>query len=179
MKDLRSSSALLAPALLSLALLSACADSGPTPVMHCPDVDMLQQARTLTVFEPGRQDVAARVTTAQLTGISGTCKLEGDKHALLITVQAGFEADDGPANNGAALSLPWFVAITQGDNIISETDYTIKLAFDGNSTAAASSQAVKVEFPNLPETNGTQVLVGFKMTPDQLAYAAAHPTAAP
>lgn len=158
---------------------AAATESGPTP-FYCPQVAVLQQAQTLTLFLPNRQDVAARVSTAQITGVSGVCKLEKKKNALLVTVNISFVADNGPANNGAPLSLPWFTAITAGNNIVQKVNYTQTLKFAGNSTTAgAMAKPVKIELPNVPDTANTEILVGFQETQDQLAYAAAHPAAAP
>ena len=124
--------------------------------LQCPQVDVLQQAQTLTAFLPGRTDVAAQITTAR------------------------FEAGNGPADNGATLALPWFVAITRGDRIISKSEYTAVLKFNGNmSTAEVISKPLKVELPYNRMVGEIQILVGFEMTPVQLAYAAAHPDAAP
>ncbi len=182
-------------ALFSLAALSGCGghpkpEAGASPAappaapagskLYCPQVAVLQQAQTLSTFLPGRSDVAAALTTATITGISGACVAEKHGQALLITVKAGFEADNGPANHGAPLSLPWFAAITRDDSILSKSTYQIPLKFDGNASLAyATSQPVKIEVPNVPDSANLQILVGFTMTPDQLAYAAAHPTAAP
>ncbi len=155
------------------------AAQGPVP-FYCPQVAVLQQAQTLTLFLPNRQDVAARVSTAQITGVSGACKLEKKKNAVLVTVRATFLADNGPANNGAPLSLPWFAAITAGNNIIQKVLYSQTLKFAGNNTTTgALAKPVKIELPNMPDTANTEILVGFQETPDQLAYAAAHPGAAP
>jgi len=147
----------------------------PRP-FFCPEPARLEQASTLTEFLPGREDVAAQVTTAQITGIAGSCTLEPKKHRLVVNFQAGFAATNGPANNGAALTLPYFVAITDGDDVISKTDYTITLAFDGNaSTAQATTKPLKIELARGDFDEGTQILVGFEMTADQLSYAQAHP----
>ncbi len=158
---------------------AATAEKGPPP-LYCPQVAVLQQAQTLTLFLPNRQDVAARVSTAQITGVSGVCKLEKKKNAVLVTVHISFLADNGPANNGAPLTLPWFTAITAGDNIIQKVRYDQTLKFAGNSTTAgAMAKPVKIELPNVPDTANTEILVGFQETQDQLAYAAAHPGATP
>lgn len=150
------------------------------PVFYCPQTAVLQQAQTLTQFLPGREDVAARLTTAQVTGISGSCVLRKKKNAVIVTVKTAFLADDGPANNGAPLALPWFAAITEGDKIIQKTEYVQKLKFSGNqSEASAAAKPVKVELPNIPATAKMDILIGFEETPAQLAYAAAHPNAGP
>lgn len=177
MKDFRPRSV---SALLGLSLLAGCAAPRPEAVLHCPQVDVLQQAQTVTAFLPGRADVAAQVTTARIAVVAGSfCQLDG-RRKLRVSVTAGFEASNGPANNGADLRLPWFAAITQGDQIIQETDYTMPLSFNGNaSQTSAQARPVKIELPNLPGTERMEILIGFKMTPDQLAYAAAHPGATP
>ncbi len=177
-------------ALAALLPLSACGGGGHKPVaaggkpppapFFCPQVAVLQQAQTLTLFLPDRQDVAARVSTAQITGVSGSCKLQKSKHAVLVTVNTAFLADNGPANNNAPLDLPWFAAITVGDHVIQKNDYTQHLRFDGNvSAVSANAKPVKIQLPSIPDTQDVQILVGFEETPDQLAYAAAHPNAAP
>ena len=181
MKNFRS------PVLAVLLLLSACGGSPHAPVgsakkgpgpFFCPQVAVLEQAQTLTLFLPDRADVAARISTAQITGVSGVCKSEPGKHAVLVTIHTDFLADNDPANNSAPLVLPWFAAITAGDNIVQKTGYTQKLNFDGNmSTVTATAKPIKVELPNTPDNADTQILVGFEESPDQLAYAAAHSAA--
>ena len=157
----------------------AMADKAPPPFI-CPQVDVLLQAQTLTLFLPGREDVAARVSTAQMTGVSGACVLEKKKHAVLVTVNTSFLADNGPANNGAPLILPWFAAIADGDHIVTKSNYTEKLTFEGNSsTASATAKPVKIELPDVAYTANIQILAGFQESPDQLAYAASHPDATP
>jgi len=177
-------------AFFSLAALTGCSGSpkpeagGPAPApkgtLYCPQVAVLQQAQTLSTFLPGRSDVAAQLTTAQITGFSGECVLEKQKHALLITAIPAFQADNGPANNGQPLTLPWFAAITSGDSITSKAKYNVTLKFSGNASLAfATGKPVKIEVPNVPDSAQLQILLGFEMTPDQLAYAAAHPNATP
>jgi hypothetical protein len=171
-------------ALAALLPLVACGGPAKTakapPPFYCPQVAVLEQAQTLTLFLPNRADVAARLTTAQITGVSGSCVLQKKKNAVLVTVNTAFLADNGPANNSAPLTLPWFAAITSGDTIIQKTDYTLNMAFNGNvSTVGGTAKPIKVEMPNTPATADSEILVGFEQTPDQLAYAAAHPNAAP
>lgn len=162
------------------ALLPLAANASSPPPFICPQVAVLQQAQTVTQFLPGRADVAARVTTAQITGVSGACVLHAGKHSVMVTVNTEFLADNGPANNSAPLTLPWFAAITDGDNIIAKSNYSEKLSFDGNnSTASATGKPVKIELPDVSYTANMQILVGFQESPDQLAYTAAHPQAAP
>jgi hypothetical protein len=160
-----------APALLALLPLSACG-GGPAPTLYCPNVLVLEQASTLTSYLPGRADVAAQITTAKVTGVAGACVLEKKKPLLKVTFKAGFAATNGPANQGAKITLPYFVSITQGDTIVSKNIYPITFSFDGNlSTATATSKPVTVELANVPDAANTEILVGFQLTPQQLAAA--------
>ncbi len=173
-----------APQFFPLVPLLALAGCGGGSIqeapMFCPQVAVLQQASSLTGFLPGRSDVAAQVTSARITGVAGACTLREKKHVLDVKFQAGFAASNGPANHGNALTLPYFVAITEGDTIINEYYYNITLKFDGNaSTAEAVSKPVKIKLSNRRISSDVQILVGFQMTPEQRDYAAEHPLAGP
>ncbi len=161
--------------LLPLLTLAACGGGGPTPSLYCPHVAVLAEASHTTLFLPGRQDVAAQIAAASITGVSGACTLVPKKHLLRITYQTGFAATNGPANTAPAVTLPYFVSIVNDDAIITKSVYTITLAFNGNiSTASATSKPITVELPNTPDSASTEILTGFQMTPAQLAYTAAH-----
>lgn len=173
--------------LLSLLALAGCASTPasdtpatPPPVQvtqeFCPQVQRLAQADSLTTFLPGRSDVAAQITTAQITGVAGSCELVKKKTAVDVKFQAGFAASNGPANQGQPITLPYFIAITLNDQIIQENYYTITLNFNGNaSTAEGTSKPATVEVPNMPGAAQIQILVGFQGSPAQLNYAATHP----
>jgi hypothetical protein len=164
--------------LLALSCLTACATDAPTPATYCPNVAVLEQARSLPLYLPGRQDVAAQITDAQVTGVAGTCTLEKKKAMLRVTFKAGFSATNGPANNGAALALPYFVAISHGDTVVSKSNYSIALNFDGNQSAASAvSKPVTVELANVPASAGIDILVGFQLSDQQLSQAAQQPPA--
>jgi hypothetical protein len=144
--------------------------------MFCPQVAVVQQAAVLTEFMPGHSDAGSEITTAQVTGVAGSCTLHRKKHQLTVTFQAGFAATNGPANQFAPLTLPYFVAITDNDHIVHEDFHTITLSFDGNSsTAEATSKPVKIDLPDMHMSSHLQVLVGFQETQDELDYAASHP----
>ncbi len=166
-------------AALILTLLAGCAADAPASdasAMFCPAPARLQQAQTLTEFLPERSDVAAQLTTAQITGVAGTCTFERKKRIVQVEFQTGFSATNGPADGGKPVTLPYFVAITQDDTIIQEYFYTITLSFDGNaSMAQATSKPIKIDLPTGRRSRDLEVLVGFQMTQDELDYATAHP----
>jgi len=160
---------------LPLALAACTEADAPAARLYCPNVRVLEQTSSLTQFLPGRQDAGAEITAAKITGVAGSCVLEKDG-VVRVSFQAGFTATNGPANHGQTVSLPYFVAESADDAIISKTLSTIDVRFDGNlSTAAVTSRKLTVEVPNDHSSARTDILVGFQLSQDQLAYAAAHP----
>jgi len=152
-------------AALALLALAACADDDDTagPAMYCPPVAVLAQANTLTQYLPGRRDAGGQITTATLTGVAGACTLNKKSQQVTVTFKAGFAATNGPADHGHTVTLPYFVAFTYGDEIVTKSAYSIDVAFDGNiSTATASSKTISQTFPNIPENINGQILVGFQ-----------------
>ncbi len=163
------------PALAGMLALGACAAQQPLKT-NCPNVAVLAQGSALTEFLPGRQDVAAKIATARITGIAGSCTQQTEKKRLKVVFQTGFSALAGPANQSRSLVLPYMIVISSQDHLISATPETITLTFHGNSlSAGAASPPVKLSFPDTPETAATDVLVSFHLTPDQLAYNQSHP----
>jgi hypothetical protein len=167
--------AALLPTLSGLLALAACATQPPITT-NCPNVAVLEQGSTMTVFLPGRQDIAAEITHAQITGVAGSCTLEKKKKELRVTFQAGFAATKGPASTSPTLVLPYLVSLSQDDNIVRVTDYAIPLTFDGiASAAAATTKPFNYVLPNVPETATLDILVSFHLSPAQLAYNNSHP----
>src|ERR1700761_2523652 len=108
----------------TLLALNACAPAAPLTT-NCPNVAVLEQGSTLTEFLPGRQDIAAQITHAQITGVAGTCQLNKKGNLLTVKFQSGFSATNGPANTSSTLVLPYLVSESQGSVIIGVTQDSI------------------------------------------------------
>jgi hypothetical protein len=166
----------IASAIVLLCLAACADDSAPRGGLFCPTVSRVEQLSSLTRFLPSSEDVTAEITQAHITGVAGQCDLEGDKHAIRVSFKIGFSATNGPANHGAPIELPYFVSVTQDETVVSKVPYKIAISFDGNVTSAtAVSKTVKVELPNVKLSARTEILVGFQLSPEQLAYATDHP----
>lgn len=140
-------------------------------LQFCPQTAILEQARTLTLFLPQRHDIAALVSTAQISNINGSCVYNQKRNALEITFRLTFTATNGPANHGQDITLPWFTAITYGDHILQKKNYQLTLHFDGNlSTATATTKQIKIEVPARATSADLSILAGFQMTPEQLSH---------
>jgi hypothetical protein len=162
--------------LLGMTSLSACFPPQTPVVSNCPRVAVLAQGSRETLFQPGRQDIAAEIAQARITGVAGTCKLDADEKVLRVVFQAGFSASSGPAYTGGSLTLPYLISLSRGDDILSVSTSNVTFAFNQpGTTQGAATQPIRLVFPDKPETAETEILVSFRLTPDQLAYNEAHP----
>ena len=145
----------------------------PTQLQFCPQTAILAQAQTMTLFMPGRSDIAGMVSTARVSNIAGSCSYNEKRNALEIAFKLTFTATNGPANHGQDITLPWFTAISYGDTILRKKDYQITLKFDGNlSTATATTKTINIEVPARETSADLSVLTGFQMTPEQITHSA-------
>lgn len=151
--------------------LAACA-SGPGPKLDCPQVAVLQQADRLVRVAGAADDVAARIVDARVTGVAGKCAPHGDAGERVV-FRIGFAATRGVAARQDRFTLPYFVAITEGDRIIAKQVYPVRFDFrHGATQAVATTKPIRLEFPRAPRSAAQQVLVGFQLTPAERAAAA-------
>lgn len=151
------------PALMVLTGLAGCAAAHQGPILYCPNLAVMAGTSRAAVFDDG----GAKIAAAQVTGVAGTCKMIPGEFGLRISVQPGF------AVAGAAVSLPYYVAIVDGPVVVDKRIYTV--ALDPAAGSAVVTPPVVIETPDQPGTAREEILVGFQLTPAQLAYAAANP----
>jgi hypothetical protein len=159
------------PILLLAAALAACGSNDPNAFAPpCPQPVIAPDTGDLTLYRPTGHDVTDLQLNARVEGIDGNCKPGGrDRLAARLTV--GFRIARGPAASGRVFDLPYFVAVTRGDQILDEHFYTLHVEFPGNvETVDLRSEPVDLLLPTPPGTPGTayRVLAGFRLTPAQL-----------
>lgn len=147
--------------------LAACAASKP-PALYCPHLAVVQQASRLIRAKGDAGDVAARIIDARVTGVAGHCVKTG-KTMERVSFRIGFAATNGPASALTGQTLPYFVAITEGDRIIAKSIYPVNFDFkNGADQAVATTRPIRLSFPRAPRSAHQQVLVGFQMSQAEL-----------
>lgn len=142
--------------------LAACGGSGPT--LDCPQVAVLQQASRIVRTAGDTNDIAARTLDARITGVAGKCVARGDQQERVV-FRVGFTATKGTAARHDSYTLPYFVAITEGDRIIDKGVYPVRFDFrNGATQAVATTKPIRLDFPRAGRSANQQVLVGFQMT---------------
>ena len=147
--------------------LAACTGS-EAPELSCPQVAVLQQASRMTQYQGASTDIANQTLDARITGVAGKCS-PADKDMERVTFRIGFAATNGPASRLASQTLPYFIAITQGDRIISKRVFPVNFDFrNGAEQAVASTTPIRLMFPRAARSAEQQVLVGFQMNQNEV-----------
>ncbi len=157
---------------LSTAALVGC--SGSLEESDCPQIGLLPDADRITLFnQTGGQDITDVVGTGKIERIAGTCETDEDGQ-IYVTLEMGLSAALGPTAPNQALVLPYFVAVTDGDQqVLTKSPAQFTVRFDDDSRAVAST--VDVDTFAMPGVGGFVrdeylVIVGFQLSPNQLNY---------
>ncbi|WP_323796395.1 hypothetical protein [Nisaea sp.] len=158
--------------LVLLAFVAACAgDEAPPP--GCPVTNFVNDLDHVTVFVDGAVgDLTDVRFDAQLSSLSAICNFESDELVMDIAFQV--IATRGPANKDNQAAVTYFLAIADETGVvIAKQTFDNTLPFKGNLRRVA----IKDEFePTIPypadqkTLNRYRVLIGFQLTPEQLAY---------
>jgi hypothetical protein len=160
--------------LLLLPLLSGC---GPTrdefpPV--CPVASVTPPTGDLVEYRPNSSghDLTDLLLQGQIVGIVGKCQPGDSKDRLNASVVVRFEFVRGPAMQGNTLQVPVFIAVTEGDRILTKKVFTVASTFPANVDRIQDASApLNIELPISATKTGAAytILAGFQLTPEQLA----------
>lgn len=153
-------------------VLAAAACAAPTdrfpPV--CPSPSILTDAADLTRYRPTGRDVTDLVLQARLTRIGGSCTRAGPDH-LKTTVQVEMQLTRGPAANGRTADLAYFVAVTEGDRILTRQTFPVRAQFPANTDRIRlTGDELEFTLPISAQKSGAayQIRIGFILTPAEL-----------
>jgi hypothetical protein len=147
----------------------------PGPI--CPATAVLSDAAMVTKLRPGIAASVSReadvVFQAQMSQAMLDCNYDRANNKLTVTVKFAVRAARGPAAAANNPQLPFFVAIIDADNTVLVKDqYNSQPQMDGHSantyTETVSNLPVPLAMDRTP--SDYEILTGFQLTPDELAY---------
>lgn len=155
--------------------LAACSSTPADPIAlaPCPQIAILAEAADLTRHRPGMgTDLSVMVVDARIAGFDARCDFAPRGGGLDVTVTPRFAAERGPAG-GPNAELPWLVSVVdpaRGD-VTAQARQVTRVAFPGAAGfVAATGQPVTIRLPgDAAEAARQQVLIGFALTPEELA----------
>jgi hypothetical protein len=147
----------------------------PGPV--CPATAVLSDAATVAKLKPGVSTAMAKATDisfqAEMSQARLDCNYNRADNKLVINVKFAVKASRGPAAAATNPQLPYFISIIDADNnVLVKNVYNSQPQMEGRSnntyTETVSDLPVPLAMDRRP--SDYEILTGFQLTPDELAY---------
>ncbi len=143
----------------------------PAPPPPCPQVAQVEDASRLTRFSGAGRDLTDVAFEAELGGMAGSCAYDGNEIDVELSVQ--FIASRGPADQSRRADFTYFVAIARLDQtVLAREEFDSYIEFPGNQTRAGIVEELAQRIPIESGARGDSyvIYVGFKLTPEELAF---------
>ena len=159
------------PVFLAALVLAGC-NTGK--VNNCPAAVILADASQVTIFRAGApQDLAGEAYRVALVGISTDCSINKKTGETNSSYRVNFRATRAPSADAAHYTVPYFVAITQGDRLIEKRILQVSFDFgpgDSIATFSESPDDFDIHVENGHQPFEYELMAGFQMTPAQVDY---------
>ena len=164
----------LALLTVMLPLLSACGPGRDEFAPACPSAQLAPPTDQIVMYRPNssHHDLIDQVLQGQVAAIHGQCRAGDTKGTLDLSVSVTFDFVRGPAMKGNSVTVPVFLAVTQGRHILAKRVYAVDAGFPPNvQRVSRSSAPVDMRLPLANGKTGADytVLAGFQLTRAQLA----------
>jgi hypothetical protein len=165
-------------ALLLVALASGCASSQEQFAPVCPRLSLLRDAGDLTRFAGpeggggGAHDARDLVLTARISAVPAHCA-NAPNSKVKATLNVAADIRRGPAAKSGSFTLPYFIALTEGDRVLTERDFVLTATFPPNvDQTRATGEEIDILLPvsKTKTAAAYHIYVGFRLTPSELAY---------
>ncbi|WP_207537614.1 hypothetical protein [Sabulicella rubraurantiaca] len=142
-------------------------------LVACPQLSLPADAADLTRYRPGAPpDLSTLVLDARITAVDGNCRRGRRDRSVDATVSVRMRVDRGPAATTRTAELPWFIAVVEGDNVLSRQGFVLPVTFAPNTTRAElATPSIEIAFPVREgrRIQDLRILVGFRLSPEELA----------
>ena len=157
-------------------ILAGCAavnlDDSPN-VGPCPVAGTLYDASRLVEIDgPERHENVA--FTGEIQGVRGYCRYVGT-NPITMEIEIDFAFGKGPKATASSRTYPVFVTVTRRDrSVLAKERFDIQVAWPQGRDIVRHTETVPgIVIPRANETisgSNFEVIVGFDLTPEQLAY---------
>lgn len=162
----------LAGALAPAVVVAGCGGGGIDQFAPaCPRPAILRDANDLTRYRGTGRDFLDTALQGRITAINGSCTQDG-RRTVVATVQVGMDFTRGPAAVGRTTSVPFFVAVSQGQTVLDKQIYTVQLEFPENTDrlrVTGDSVTLRLPVTATQKADSYQVTTGFQLSPEELA----------
>lgn len=140
----------------------------------CPSMGVLYDASRVIEFEGADERFASIAWTGEMRGVRGLCRYVGED-PIVMNLKLNLAFGRGPMAQGNKHTYRYWVAVTRKDRIpLSKQYFEAPVSFSGGEDRAVLD--VELERIVIPRANENvaggnfEILVGFDLTPAQLAF---------
>ena len=158
----------------AILLIVGCGNKNPfeVTVSNCPAVAIVSYTGIVTKFDGIGRNANDVVYNATITDLRVDCR-EDDKTGINQRVSFAIIASKGPAFANQAIVLPYFAVLLRDNNLITlKRIFQAELRFDPETDRFVLRQTIIQTLPDLDTARryDYELLVGFQLTPDEVAY---------
>jgi len=140
----------------------------------CPLLGVLYDSSRLVEFKGAEERLANVAFTAEMRGVRGLCRYTG-ANPIELNLEIDMAFGKGPAAEGSSRVYRYWVAVTRANMAPIEKQYfDITVNFPrGEDRMSGSDTIQRIVIPRANDTvSGAnfEILVGFELTPDQIAF---------
>jgi hypothetical protein len=153
---------------------AACGLFRSDPPPPCPRAAIVADVAQLTKFRqgPGR-DLIDVEYAAEIRDFGGSCEYRDKNRVVSVVTTINVIAELGPAAPSRRVSVPYFVAIIDGqNNIVAKSTFDAAIDFPEGRRRAGVSEETEQRIPLPAAVKGIdyEVLIGLQLTPDQVEF---------
>lgn len=154
-------------------VVAGCGITEQAAAPACPNVQALAAASNVTKFRdgPGR-DLTDVVLEAEIVDFTGSCSTDDDGR-VDVELVLNIEGRRGPAVRDGDTTVDYFVAVTNGGEIVFESSvFSSELTFKGNTARVQTADEIVLDLVPQPGFAGSNydVLIGFQLSDEERAY---------
>jgi len=168
---------LLAPlSLAGCGIFGSDDDPLPSAPRPCPSIAVLNETDRVTQFNGQGTDLTDVLLRAEFNRAALKCEYDEDDGQISVDFAFDGYAEIGAAATSRQASLPIFISVTRidnGDVIVSKQLDTVPISFEPVSPQVRfykETEGLIIPFTDRVDGEDYQILVGFQLTPEQLAY---------
>ncbi|WP_339862019.1 hypothetical protein [Thalassospira alkalitolerans] len=163
--------------MLSLVGVLAACSSNPfeeKPIPACPRAFLPNDTAKLVQFRGDGKDLTDVILEAEFDGYLGDCGYDLDDKVLNVIISPVIRAELGPAAQGRAAKLQYFVALKDPTGeFIQKSVFDVSMAFPNNLNLARyrdEQVTLNVSLDDLWAGPDYEIYLGFQLSADQLDY---------
>ena len=138
----------------------------------CPQMAILSDGADLIRFNGPGRDLTDRVLEARIQRIDANCE-PGRGNTVVAHIKVWFDITRGPASNTRNAQVPYFIAVTRGEQVVDHRPYTVAAAFGANvDIARVGGTDIDLTFPS-HQGQGAEaykIYVSLQLTEEELQH---------